>query len=113
MDYYNKAINLFPKKMTYYVMSDDLEWCKKNFINSLDEQREFVFLNIKDDLEALLVITLFQNYIIANSTFHWWGSYLSLYPNPKIIAPDKWLNEKGYESIYTDEMFIINRIIEI
>jgi hypothetical protein len=69
----------------YYVMSDDNEWIKENF-------KGCVHLYIEDDLEAFLVMTLFPKYIISNSTYHWWGSYLSVYDNPTIIAPMKWGN---------------------
>jgi len=126
MDYYNKAINLFNSSehnTTYYIMSDDLEWCKEKFISDNERSRyipseshsvcEYKFLDIKDDLEALLVITLFKNYIIGNSSFHWWGSYLSIYEDIKIVAPDKWVNEAGYQSIYRDEMCVIERLVEI
>lgn len=111
MTYYNNAINRM-KKERYYILTDDYTWAKSNFIGD-----KYIFMDIKDDLHQLLSITLFKNYIISNSTFYWWGSYLSLYDNPRIIAPDKWLfgknvTKKQYWSIYRESMEVIERPIE-
>lgn len=112
MVYFIKAMEKMNKNK-YYIMSDDLKWIKDNFKGD-----KYVYLDIKDDLESFLTICLFKNYIISNSTFHWWGSYLSIYNNPRIIAPDKWLfgehiEKEKYWSIYRDGMEIIERIIEV
>jgi hypothetical protein len=92
-------------------LTDDFEWAKKNFVGE-----QFRFLEIKDDLHQLLTSTLFKNYIISNSSFYWWGSFLSIYEKPKIIAPDKWIfgsdvKREQYWSIYRDDMEIIERSI--
>ena len=63
------------------------------------------YLDIEDDLQALYAITLFSKYIISNSTFHWWGSYLSIYKDPVIIAPSKWASFKT--SICRDAFLIL------
>ena len=112
MTYYNKAMNLM-KKERYYIASDDIEWCRKNFVGE-----QYKFFEIKDDLVQLLSISLFNNYIIANSSYHWWGSYLSVYNNPKIIAPNLWLDGpnvpyKHYSSVYREEMTVLERPVEI
>jgi hypothetical protein len=111
-DYYQKAIRALPATK-YYIGSDDIAWCKKHFVGP-----EYVFFDIQDDLTQLLVGCLFNKYIIANSTFHWWMSFLSIFPTPRIIAPDKWIfgcdvQWHQYSNIYRKDMEIIERLIEI
>jgi hypothetical protein len=106
MAYYKEAM----KRMgctRYYIASDDMNWTRANFSGP-----QYRFLDIADDLELLYIMTLFNKYIIGNSTYHWWGAFLSVYPHPRIIAPDKWINIDGYESIYTPTMEILERPIE-
>ena len=31
-------------------------------------------------------------YVIANSTYSWWGAFLSYTANPKVIAPTPWFH---------------------
>lgn len=107
MTYYTEAM----KRMgcsRYYIASDDMDWAKSKFCGP-----QFRFLDVADDLELLYIMTLFPKYIISNSTYHWWGAFLSIYPNPRIIAPDKWINIDGYETIYTPTMEVLERPVEI
>jgi len=112
MDYYNKAITACSAKK-YYIASDDMAWCRAHFVGS-----QYVFLDIADDLELLYLGTLFPKYIISNSSYHWWMSYLSAYADPLVIAPDKWIfgasaPRPAYDSIYRDDMIIVERKVEI
>jgi len=112
MDYFQKAMLAQPAQK-YYIASDDLDWCKTKFVGD-----QFVFFDIADDLVQLLTGCLFKKYIIANSTFHWWMSFLSVYEAPSIVAPDKWIFGsnapfESYSSIYRKEMQIIQRLVEV
>jgi len=112
MDYFQKAM-LTQHAAKYYIASDDLAWCKSKFVGD-----QFVFFDIADDLVQLLIGCLFKKYIIANSTFHWWMSFLSVYEVPSIVAPDKWIFGpnapfQSYSSIYRKEMQIIQRLVEV
>lgn len=107
MTYYTKAMSYFAKDTRYFIMSDDISWCKSQF-----KDDGVTFLEIDDDLTSFYVGTLFPRYIISNSTFHWWMSYFSIYPHPAIIAPDKWLSMPNNNCIYRPEMVILERPIE-
>lgn len=111
MDYYKKAMGKLGKKR-YYIASDDMDWVRNNFIGDM-----FYYFDIEDDVIQLYTTALFNNYIISNSTFHWWGSFLSIYENPRILAPDKWsfgadVTFDKYWSIYRTNMEVIERAIE-
>ena len=110
LSYYKDAMEKI-NKAVYYIASDDIAWCRQQFIG---EQYRFIEA---DDIETFYTMALFRNYIIANSTFHWWGSFMSIYDKPRIIAPDKWVfgphaKREKYWSIYRDDMEVLERLIE-
>jgi hypothetical protein len=111
MDYYKKAMNLVPATQ-YYIATDDMDWCKANFVGE-----QYVFFDIEDDLIQLFVGCLFNKYILGNSSYHWWMSFLSVYESPTLVAPDKWLfgpdvKWEKYSSIYRKGMVVVERTVE-
>ena len=52
-----------------------------------------VFYVDSDELTSLYLMTLCKHHIIANSTYSWWGAYLSNRGGTK-ISPKKWFNHK-------------------
>ncbi len=108
MTYYKKAMAQ-AKADVYYVMSDDIAWCKTQFHNT--ETTQFVFFEEPDDLRSFFFARLFQTYICANSTFHWWASYLSIHPNPIVYTPKEHFGPAGppnYEDYFRTDMIRIS-----
>ena len=71
MDYYKKAMDYLDKPDKYLIFSDDIEWCKQNFIGD-----EFVFIDEKDYI-SLFLMSYCESHVIANSSFSWWGAWLN------------------------------------
>ena len=59
----------------------------------------------------MYLMSLMNHFIIANSSFSWWGSYLCQNEDKKIIAPKQWFVNKeqnaNFIDIYTDDMIVI------
>jgi hypothetical protein len=100
MDYYKKAIDIIGLDVLYFIISDDISWCKSNF-NFLDN---CIFVEGNLDYEDLYLMSMCKNNIIANSTFSWWGSWLNEYSNKQVIAPKNWFGLSNSNFI-TDDLY--------
>ena len=70
------------KDPVYYVFSDDIEWCKVNFKFS----GNFVYVeNSNDEVYDLYRLSSCSHHIIANSSYSWWGAYLSISNGIKVF----------------------------
>jgi hypothetical protein len=87
MDYYNTAISMLPTDLKILIFSDDIPWCRENFIGD-----KFVFID-EIDYISLYVMSKMKYHIITNSSFSWWGAWLSVYDDKIVIAPKKWLGD--------------------
>lgn len=85
LNYYLEAIKNFDVDTKFLIFSDDITWCKENFISD-----KFIFIEDNPDYIDIWLMSLCDNNIIANSSFSWWGAWLNQNPNKKVIAPKKW-----------------------
>jgi hypothetical protein len=90
IEYYKNAIDIIGDYDYIFVFSDDIQWCKDNL-----KFKNMVFMEGFSDIEDLHIMSLCQNNIIANSSFSWWGAWLNIHPEKKIIAPTNWFGEQA------------------
>jgi hypothetical protein len=95
LDYYNNAIDYIKnseKKPYFFVFSDDPLWVKENL--KIDDPTQYISHNINKNYEDLRLMSLCKHFIIANSSFSWWGAWLSRNPDKIVIAPRRWFKQK-------------------
>lgn len=95
MSYYNKAMEI-ANCNKYIIYSDDMDWCKNNFIGD-----QFIFADsISRNAPAIIYLTsICKHNIIANSTLSWWGAWLNQNDHKKVIVPKLWFTTKNMSSV--------------
>lgn len=93
IDYYEKAMESIGDSY-FVIISDDMDWVKKNF-----RGKHIIYSTFDNEIDDLTLMTLCDNNIIANSSFSWWGAYLNPNKNKKVIAPKEWFGPKGPKDI--------------
>jgi len=99
IDYYKKAIKRIKQHIEspiIYIFSDDIKWCKENF--DFLENKFFVD-NLNNAFDELELMKNCKHNIIANSTFSWWGAWLSKADSKIVIAPKVWWHNLPYKNI--------------
>jgi hypothetical protein len=94
-DYYKKSISYFKKRVKnpiFFIFSDDIELVKKTFF--FFNKEKFIFIDTKSSINDLHLMSNCKHFIIANSTFSWWGAWLSKNKHKIICAPKNWLRAK-------------------
>lgn len=102
VEYYRSAIELV-KADNYIVFSDDIEACKDMFSGN----ENFTYINSGNDMLDWFMMRECHHFIIANSSYSWWASYLGNKENKRIIAPskDKWFGIK-YKNHNVDDLYL-------
>ncbi len=93
MSYYERAMNLFPYNEQFVVFSDDIAWCMQNFPHG----NNIVFGHNVSDIRDLFTMMTCKNFIIANSSYSWWGAYLGSHPEKRVIHPSRWVTNEPQE----------------
>lgn len=105
-DYFNQALDVLKEKLVgqgketdicFFVVSDDIAWAKENLM--LDgSSTTFISRPEIKDYEEIHLMSLCQNFIISNSTFSWWGAWLSSNKNKIVIGPKQWVNNPDVDT---------------
>ena len=94
--YYEKATQIikeFEPNPMFILISDDVDFWTSS---SMFKDESCVYLN-ESDIVTFYVIMNASYIIMANSTFSWWGAYLSY--AKKVIAPKVWFGPAGPKEI--------------
>lgn len=91
-NYYRRAIALMEQKIEsprYFLFSDDPAAARNKL--ALPEDRASFISHNRGDINAyadLWLMTQCRHFIVANSTFSWWGAWLSGSTDKIVIAPE-------------------------
>jgi hypothetical protein len=73
-----------------WVFSDDIEGARQRIPQHFYSNIRWISPADFDSASTLEVMRFGHGYVIANSSFSWWGAFLSYKANTKIIAPNPW-----------------------
>jgi len=95
--YYKKALEELTHKYPHskiWVFTDEAEAAEKVFPAEYASKTRWFTDKSLSSAETLEIMRLGKAYIIANSTFSWWGAMLSRSENPMVICPDIWFKSQ-------------------
>ncbi len=102
--YYKKAIEYIENKVEdpyYFIFSDDINWAKNNL--KLKNCYYMDQNSIEEGFKDLELMKNCNHFIIANSSFSWWGAWLSESKSKIIAAPKPWFNKKDEGDIVPND----------
>ncbi|MBO5613046.1 MAG: alpha-1,2-fucosyltransferase [Prevotella sp.] len=98
-EYYTKALAIIKERIatpTFYVFSDDIEWCRENMNITNAEYIDWNKGN--DSIYDMYLMSKCKANIIANSTFSFWGAIIA--DNDIVIYPKKWFANKKSPDLF-------------
>ena len=106
--YYEKAMKQMEEwnpDCHFFVFTNDVAWVREHY-----KQKNLTIVEGNDEDAGFIdmyLMTKCKHYILANSSFSWWGCYLSSSQGKKVIAPKQWFRGRDCRDIYTKEMQMI------
>lgn len=89
-EYYEQAIDMFPKGTTFIIFSDDVDEAAKVLgLKRVDPSEKLP----KTYIDDFKLMKRCKSFIIANSSFSAMAALLGEHPEKKVIAPSKWFGK--------------------
>ena len=103
IEYFRSAIDVIRTRLnnpTFFIFSDDSAWCIENFkelgsVFFVEKSLEGSGAALSDYFQLL---TMCRHFVISNSTFAWWGAWLSKNDDKTVIAPSKWFADPAIQT---------------
>ena len=105
LDYYEEALKLVPEDCKIIIFTDDPEWAKAQ---ELFPDDRFFVSETNCPYTDMCLMTLCDYHIVANSSYSWWGAWLS--NSKKVITPKTWFGpglNHNTKDIYCDGWVIV------
>lgn len=106
-DYYFRAMEKMMSLLdnpVFFVFTDNVDNAKR-----IQFPANVIFVEQKEACSQLRLLYSCKHFILANSTFSWWGAYLSSNKEKRIIMPFPWDKQgKARKDIYFDNCININ-----
>jgi hypothetical protein len=104
----NTNVEIQKNNVVLYFCENDSILEVEEIINSLKKHfLHITFIRVDTDLEdweQMLLMSLCQHNIIANSTFSWWGAYLNSNANKIVCYPEEWFRPEANKN--TSDLFL-------
>lgn len=126
--YYEGAVRFIQEKCSgavFYIFSNEPKWVRGWVDNLIESQIKegmsrdeintmrdrFVMVEANTEYTGyldMLLMSRCRHNVISNSSFSWWAAWINNNPDKLVVAPDKWVNDKDSEDIYTKGMVLVS-----
>lgn len=114
-NYYVEAVKklkeIIGEDIHIFIFSDDYQYVKTHR-NLFGEEKIYCvsdfMKNISTSLDELRLMGYCKYFIISNSSFSWWGQFISSYANKRVIAPKKWYADNEESLLYEKDWILID-----
>ena len=114
-DYYMRSIEFYKQIVPdaeFWLFSDDPQ---RALLKFEDIKIKCIpissFLKDSSEIKELFIMSQFRHFIIGNSTFSWWGAWLSDYKDKKVVAPSEVIDSGegcwGFEGLIPESWIVI------
>ena len=92
LSYYEKAIAVVMERVAhphFFIFSDDAAWTREHVTTPAPST--YITHNTgRNDAEDMRLMSHCKHFVIANSTFSWWGAWLATNPSKLVISPSSY-----------------------
>lgn len=100
LDYYREGLEFVTHNLLKphcFVFSDDPQWVREHFVPGIPMTLVDIH-GVDEAHEDLRLMAACQHYVIANSSFSWWGAWLGSHPDKQVVAPLRWFQNSDNDT---------------